>query len=368
MSDTGYLGNPMLKRGGTPIEWSPDMLKEYMKCADDPIYFAEQYIKIVHVDHGFIPIEMYDFQKDIVNAISKNRRVVVNASRQAGKCVSVDTLIKIKMGDIVSEITMGGLHELILNGTYTKLQNIEYSNHTPLNNKLSSRTNRKFVEVYGIADIHVLAPTGWEPISHFNITVPYRKYRVEFSSGQYLDCADDHILICENGSEVYAKDCIGSTIQSENGPIVVLSVSDSGIKETMYDLSVDSADHVYYTNGILSHNTTTAVAIILHYILFNEYKTVALLANKAASATEILSRIQLAYEALPSWLQQGIVTWNKGSMELENGCKVLAAASSSSSIRGKSCVTGDTRVCIEDGDDYYFVEIEKIINKANSSK
>jgi hypothetical protein len=167
MTDTGYLGNPLLKKGGTPIEWTPDLLKEYMKCAEDPIYFAENYIKIVHVDRGFIPIEMYDFQKDIVKAISKNRRVVVNASRQAGK-------------------------------------------------------------------------------------------------------------------------------------------------------------------------TTTAVAIILHYILFNEYKTVALLANKAASALEILNRIQMAFEALPAWLQQGVVTWNKGSMELENGCKVIAAASSSSSIRGKS--------------------------------
>jgi hypothetical protein len=167
MNDSGYLGNPLLKKSGTPIEWTPDMLKEYMKCAEDPIYFAERYIKIVHVDHGFIPIKLYDYQKDIINAITNNRRVVANTSRQAGK-------------------------------------------------------------------------------------------------------------------------------------------------------------------------TTTAMAIILHYILFNEYKTVALLANKAASALEILSRIQLAFEALPGWLQQGVVTWNKGSMELENGCKVIAAASSSSSIRGKS--------------------------------
>jgi len=70
---------------------------------------------------------------------------------------------------------------------------------------------------------------------------------------------------------------------------------------------------------------------------------------------------------LPKWIQQGVVEWNKGSVELENGCIVLAASTSSSSIRGKSCLTGDTRVCVEDGDDYYFVEIEKIINKDNSS-
>lgn len=163
----GYLGNPLLKKSDTPIEWTPEMLQEFSRCAKDPIYFAEKYIKIVHVDRGLIPIKLYEYQKEIINAVTFNRRVACNTSRQAGK-------------------------------------------------------------------------------------------------------------------------------------------------------------------------TTTAVAIILHYILFNEYKSVALLANKAAAATEILSRIQLAYEALPIWLQQGIVTWNKGSIELENGCKVIAAASSSSSIRGKS--------------------------------
>ena len=163
----GYLGNQNLKRSDIPVEWTPDMLKEYMKCAEDPIYFAEKYIKIVHVDRGLIPIVLYDYQKEIINAITFNRRVAVATSRQAGK-------------------------------------------------------------------------------------------------------------------------------------------------------------------------TTTAVAVILHYILFNNHKTAALLANKGDSAREILDRIQIAYEALPKWLQQGVVTWNKGSIELENGCKVIASASSSSAIRGRS--------------------------------
>ena len=53
------------------------MLKEYLKCAEDPVYFAENYIKIVHVDHGLIPMDMYDYQKDITNKITENRRVAV---------------------------------------------------------------------------------------------------------------------------------------------------------------------------------------------------------------------------------------------------------------------------------------------------
>ena len=162
-----YLGNTNLKGKGQKFNWTKKRLKEYMKCAEDPIYFAEEYIKIVHVDHGLIPIKMYEYQKEMTKLITDNRRVAVVTSRQAGK-------------------------------------------------------------------------------------------------------------------------------------------------------------------------TSVAAAVILHYVLFNEHKLVALLANKGDTAREILDRIKIAYEALPKWLQQGVVEWNKGSVEFENGSKIVAAATSSSAIRGKS--------------------------------
>jgi hypothetical protein len=162
-----YLGNINLKRKGVTIEWTEDMVQEFVKCARDPIYFAEKYIQIVHVDHGLIPIICYDYQKEIIRKTTDNRRTCVVTSRQAGK-------------------------------------------------------------------------------------------------------------------------------------------------------------------------TTTAVCLILHYILFNDHKLVALLANKGDAAREILDRIKTAYEALPKWLQQGVIEWNKGSVEFENGSKIIAAATSSSAIRGKS--------------------------------
>jgi phage terminase large subunit-like protein len=82
--------------------------------------------------------------------------------------------------------------------------------------------------------------------------------------------------------------------------------------------------------------TTTVAAMILWYTLFNQDYTVGILANKKEQSIEILGRIQLMYENLPEWLQQGIVEWNKGSFELENGSKVFASATSSSAIRGRS--------------------------------
>ena len=80
----------------------------------------------------------------------------------------------------------------------------------------------------------------------------------------------------------------------------------------------------------------TSAAYILWYTLFNEGKTVAIIANKGASAREVLDRYQIMYECLPIWMQQGVKVWNRGDISLENGCKVFAAATTASSIRGKS--------------------------------
>jgi hypothetical protein len=200
LETSSYNGNSNLKRKGTPIEFSNDMVSEYLKCASDPIYFAEKYIQIVHVDHGLIPIKMYDYQKEIALAITNNRRVTVNTSRQAGK-------------------------------------------------------------------------------------------------------------------------------------------------------------------------TTTAVAIILHYVLFNDYKTVALLANKGDAAREILDRIKIAYEALPKWVQQGVIEWNKGSVEFENGCKVIAGSTSSSAIRGKSIsfLYIDETAFVENWDEF-FASVFPTISSGNTTK
>lgn len=195
-----YLGNVNLKRKGVTIEWTEEMVQEFVKCAKDPIYFAEKYIQIVHVDHGLIPIVCYDYQKEIIEKTTNNRRVCVVTSRQAGK-------------------------------------------------------------------------------------------------------------------------------------------------------------------------TTTAVCLILHYILFNDHKLVALLANKGDAAREILDRIKTAYEALPKWLQQGVIEWNKGSVEFENGSKIIAAATSSSAIRGKSVsfLYIDETAFVENWDEF-FASVFPTISSGTSTK
>jgi len=102
--DKNYLGNINLKGKGSHAGWTEEQIKEFLKCSEDPIYFSEKYIKIVHVDHGFIPIKLYDYQKEIIEKITNNRKLVTTASRQCGKCVINTTEIKLrnkKTGEVI---------------------------------------------------------------------------------------------------------------------------------------------------------------------------------------------------------------------------------------------------------------------------
>lgn len=168
MTDTGvYLGNPLLKKANVPIEFTKEQVQEYIKCREDPVYFALNYVKIVSVDEGLIPFRMYEFQKELVNKFHNNRFNIAKLPRQTGK-------------------------------------------------------------------------------------------------------------------------------------------------------------------------STVVVSYLLHYALFNDSANIGILANKASTARDLLGRLQTAYENLPKWLQQGVIVWNKGSMELENGSKIMAASTSASAVRGMS--------------------------------
>jgi hypothetical protein len=162
-----YLGNPNLKKANVPVEFTKEQIEEYQKCMEDPVYFIQEYMKIVSLDEGLVPFEMYDFQQNMVRTFHDNRFTICKLPRQSGK-------------------------------------------------------------------------------------------------------------------------------------------------------------------------STTIIAYLLHYVLFNQNVNVAILANKSSTARDILGRLQLGYENLPKWLQQGVVSWNKGSLDLENGSSILAASTSASAIRGGS--------------------------------
>lgn len=481
-----YLGNRNLKRSYVEIEWTKQQIQEYIKCAKDPVYFIENYVKIVHVDKGLIPFTPYEFQKEIIRKADQDRFVICKMPRQVGKALCIDTPIltpngfnllkNLKVGDVVygpdgiqTRITFitdvmhdHDVYEVIFdNGDFVKadgdhLWTVNSTNWTAGKRTLTTKdlinfvghSNKPFIDFTEplqfqhkelLIDPYLLgvwlgdgATKGasitchkddlstyknfldinhtWTDSRNSNVmyfTAPCGQQKLKqigvfgnkhipveylFSSfEQRLNLVRG--LMDTDGSTTGAGSCefyqknenlidqfrtLLSTlgIKSKktyrpihgdrywtvrfNTTLKVFNLERKNSKQKCKNheknkrlyikeirkvdsvpvrcLQVDNESHLFLCEKTLipTHNTTTLVGIIIHRILFNENYSVAILAHKEKQANEILSRIQLAYEHLPKWLQQGIIEWNKGNIELENGSKVQASSTASSAIRGTS--------------------------------
>lgn len=111
--EAGYRSNSLLKREGVVIEFTEEQIQEYIKCSEDPIYFIENYMTVVHVDKGVVPFKLYEYQKEMLKAIHENRHVIVLAARQSGKCFFSSMLLKLrnKRTGEVKEISIGDFYE-----------------------------------------------------------------------------------------------------------------------------------------------------------------------------------------------------------------------------------------------------------------
>jgi len=145
----------------------------------------------------------------------------------------------------------------------------------------------------------------------------------------------------------FSEEQVGEYVRCQQDPLYfvnehvkIVSVDEGLIRFDLRDYQLDMINRFHNERFVIckmarqSGKSTTILAYLLHYILFNENVSVAVLANKKATAMELLGRLQLAYEHMPKWLQQGILIWNKGNIELENGSKILASSTSGSAIRG----------------------------------
>ena len=136
--------------------------------------------------------------------------------------------------------------------------------------------------------------------------------------------------------------CAGDPIYFMRNYIRIVSLDDGLVPFKMYPFQEHIVRTIHDNRFTIcklprqSGKSTTTVSYLLHYALFNPNSNIAILANKSSTARDILSRVQLAYENLPKWMQQGVINWNKGNIELENKSVIVAAATSSSAIRGGS--------------------------------
>ena len=183
-------------------------------------------------------------------------------------------------------------------------------------------------------------------------TVPYQLWELKTET-KTLIAADKHIVIDENGHQKYLMDLkIDDKIKTKDGIEKVIKIKNLNIRTHTYDLELDG-DHLYYSDGILSHNTTCAAAYLLWFTMFFPDKTVLICANKLNQALEIMDRIKYGYENLDKhqWLRPGIVEYNKGTIAFDNGSSLIARATTKDAGRGLSisllyCLHGSTNVTI----------------------
>jgi len=205
--------------------------------------------------------------------------------------------------------------------------------------KLSSSTQRKFIETYPGNGRKVLTPHGYKEIIEVHKTIPYRKFKITLDNGMFLDGAYNHVIIDENKNEVYIKDSLHRRIITEKGISEVIQVQDLSIEENMYDISIDSEDELYYSNGILSHNsgkTVTTSSFLLWNAIFRDNINIGIFANVMKLAKEVLDKIKKIFVQMPIWLQIGLESWNKESLEFENGTRIMTAATNGDAFRGFS--------------------------------
>lgn len=221
------------------------------------------------------------------------------------------------------KITIGNLH----NSLY------------PLDCEIYNDNNLKFIEETYPKNIFVETPYGYSKIKHTFQTVPYVIFKIITEKNKELLCADEHILIDEFNNEIFVKNLIkGTKIQTNIGIEKIIDIIKLDSMDYMYDLELRDKKHLYYTNDIVSHNSTTSVAFILWYTIFQFDKLVLIAAHKGKNAMEMITRIQYAYEELPFWLKPGIPEggWNKHSITFENRSKIDSTTTSEDSGRGFS--------------------------------
>mgnify|MGYP003321111900 CR=1 FL=1 len=169
-------------------------------------------------------------------------------------------------------------------------------------------------------------PTTYDDVYLGNPLLKKANVKQEFTKEQILE-----FMACKNDPVYFAKQ-----------HVKIVSLDEGLVPFKPYDFQEKLIENFHANRFNIckmprqTGKSTTSVSYLLHYAVFNDNVNIGILANKAATARDLLGRLQTAYENLPKWMQQGIISWNKGSLELENGSKILAASTSASAVRGMS--------------------------------
>lgn len=340
-----YNGNRQLKKPFTQHTLFPIHEEELERCQQDIHYFKDNYIKIVTPKDGVNFPDIRDYQNQFLDAVSgESTDVVCLMPRQ---CCQSDTELKVRIYDVASGDSR---HSIIKTVTFEELFKIQSKDNQDVIEFIDPNNN-KFVNSYQVNGIEVLTDTGYKEIEFIHRTIPFKKLSLELrvlSTDDIitLDCQENHSLIRYSGQEILAKDSLNSIIRTINGDQIVQSVRYSGAIENMFDLSIDSKDEVFYTNGILSHNSGKSVStqIYLQWLyVFMKNINIGICQNLGPTQREFLDKTKQILINLPIWMQPGTEVWNKGNIKSDTGVNILTDTPNSDQFRGYSihCVVVD---------------------------
>ena len=191
------------------------------------------------------------------------------------------------------------------------------------------------ISKYGIK---VLTDTGYQPISFIYNTKPFEIYRIETENGYSIECADKHLLFDSSYNLIYAKDVKEerTSIMTEKGPSKVKSLSKSSTKVSMCDISVEHPNHRYFTNGILSHNSTTTAIFCLWSVIFRNDRNALILSKSGPAGQDLIKKIKDMYLYLPYHLKLGTLKWNQSEIAFDNNSTISTEAFSPTAGLGKT--------------------------------
>lgn len=302
-----FNGDRTLKKAMTKMNLAPIHIDEIKRCATDIEYFKDNYVKIKTRKGVNFP-DLRDYQNEFIQILAddENDSIVAMMPRQ---CITAGTMIDI--GEKVS------VYDL-------------YKRYKP--QKIRDEKIQEYVE----PNVEVLTPRGYQKIVRVQKMVPMLKVQVK-TQDFALQCAEKHVIIGADGSEIYAKDALGKEVQTIRGVQKVVDVKEFGYNEDMFDLVLDG-EHLYYTNGILSHNSgktsTTSIFLAWKYNFTPELLNIGILANKGATAREFLASTKDILVNLPMWMQAGTVNWSQKYILNENKGRILTDVPSDSAFRG----------------------------------
>jgi len=204
---------------------------------------------------------------------------------------------------------------------------------------LEDSVDRKYVATKDASDWEVMTDTGWEQLNTVSKTISYEVWEIKTAT-KALKCADNHILFYKGFEQVFVKDIeVGEFIVTKDGLEEVISVENLHFSDNMYDLDINNLNKRFFTDGILSHNSTIIGLYCLWNVIFADARKpieIWILSNKGASAQSFLDDIKGTYEELDPYLKCGMLEYNKTSITFENGSKIITGTTSKDTIRGES--------------------------------